>query len=258
MHTITGLQEVRRQVGLDTGETGDDARLLAMLEAATATIEQRTRRNFLPYEATLSHPVHSAQELFLRDDLLDLQSVTDSDGTTIPLSAVVHEGGLLRLTDDRQFAASPFDAPADARVEVSGVWGYHPDAVNMWVDSEMSLSVQVSSSATFLILNDTTEPDGTPVFSPGQLLKLNDEMMRVVAVDTAADIVTVLRGVRGTTVASHTNFPPLLIYHAAADARQLCVRWAAWLYRSADRLPEPLPEAFLQTVRTLRRVRVMS
>ncbi len=254
MHTIASLHDVRQQVGFSASETGDDARLLAMLEAATATIEQRTRRNFLPYQTTLTHPVHDTQELLLRDDLLELQSLTDTDSTPIPLSDVEHAGGLLRLTNDRQFASHT----SDAGVEVGGVWGYHPDANTMWADSGLSPETQVSSSTSILIVLTTTKPDGTPIFSPGQLLKLNDEMMRVVAVDTSADFLTVIRGVRGSTVGIHTNYPPILIFDVAADARQLCVRWAAWLYRSADRLPEPLPDAFLDTVQTLRRVRVMS
>jgi hypothetical protein len=254
MNTIATLQDLRQHLGLDASDTADDKRLLAALKAASDTIEQNTGRNFSPYIATLEHIPISRLEILLRDDVLEIESVIDGDGTSIPLTDISREGAVLRLKNDRSFAAMS----SNARVQISGMWGYHPQPMSMWLDSTDAPVVDISATANFIVLETGSYPDGSAIFSEGQLLQIDSELIEVVSVDQGADVLTIRRGVRGSTASTHLATASIYIFQPAAAVRSLCTRRAAWLYRSADRLPEPLPEALLDEMRSLRRLSVQS
>jgi hypothetical protein len=261
MNLIATLYALRQHLGFAASDTADDARLLAALEAASTTIERRTRRRFTPHVATIAHSIdrHNVRELLLTDDLLELQSLTNGDGSSIDLNdVVVLRSMALRLTNGAAFIHE--DTPEDA-VSVTGIWGYHPDWSHAWSDSGDTVQDNpLPDTATAITVSDADAPniDGTARFQVGQVLQLESEYVRVLAVDSALKVLTVARSINGTTAASHVSGPTIEVYQPSADVVQLCLRWARWLYKAPDAPSWNIPPILLDTLDGLRRISVKS
>jgi hypothetical protein len=261
MNTIATLYQLRRMLGFDAADTSEDSRLLAALMAATTLIERSAARRFSPRLASIEHTVQpdTPCNLILSDDLLALTSLTNGDAASISLSNVqVLPGSCLHLTGGETFRYN--ETPLNA-VTVSGIWGWHDDWENAWRSSGDTVQNNpLSSGAATVTVSDADGADvelNTPRFQAGQLLKIDSEYLRVLAVNTATNVLTVLRGVNGTTAASHTLGTAIAIYQPARDAELACLRVAMWVYREPDTVNgESMPSALRESLRTLRRVRV--
>ncbi|RMF81959.1 MAG: hypothetical protein D6737_03395 [Chloroflexi bacterium] len=266
MYTLATLHQLRRRLGLASSDTADDDRLRVALEAATAHIERIAGRTFVPRVATLEHTVLDANELVLDDDLLDLTSLTNGDGSSINLSDVIRfpngneSSGILRLTGNSVFVwqTTPLHA-----IQVTGVWGWHDRWSQAWRGSGDTVQDNpLSMTATTLTVTDADglDADGaTPRFQVGHLLRIESEYVRVIAVDTVNNQLTIERGVNGTTAASHVQNSAIDIFQPARDVQMLTLRWAAWLYRAPD-IDDTggIPADFIAAAASLRRVRVQS
>ena len=278
MNLYATLVDLRRQLGLSSSQTTDDDQLLDLLGAASRLIEGYTGRRFYPFRQTQSYSYLDPGVLYLRDDLLALHTVTNGDGAALD-SSVVHlhppgESVTSSIVLDRTQAVFTHDGdPVDA-IQVDGTWGYHPDWANAWADSDDSVQDNpLSSSATTLTVSDADAPLDTGYgqrFAVGQLLRIEDEYVHVLAINTTTNTLTVTRGVNGTTAASHTQSTVIDVFHVSADVRQVCVRVAAWLYKQRDAgfvqsagslrgqivVPPALPADVEQTLAPVVRIRV--
>jgi hypothetical protein len=255
MYSLASLEMLREQLGLAAADSSEDTRLLRALEAASLDIERKTNRRFIPRLASILHSIaHSPVELALRDDLLELQSVTNGDGSSISLNDIVLlSNGVLRLINGAAFVYE--DSPEDA-IEVRGIWGYHPNWSKAWANSGDTVQDNpLSSSATSLTVLDA-DAGNPPRFQVGQLLKIESEYLRVTAIDSESNILTVERGAEGTTAAAHVLNTAISIYQVPQDIALLAIRWALWLYREADNGTSEIPTAFLDALSSLRRVRI--
>jgi len=259
MDVLATLYAIRRHLGFAASDTAEDARLLAALEAASSTIERRTRRHFSPRVATIPHSINrqNVRDLLLTEDLLELQSLTNGDGTSINIdNAIVLTSSAIRLTDGTAFIYS--DTPEDA-VMVTGIWGYHPNWNVAWSNSgDTVLNNPLTAVATTITVNDVDalNSEGAPRFQVGQIVRIDDEYVRVLATDSALNHLTVSRGINGTTAASHTSGTVLEIYQPPLDVVTLCLRWAMWLYKEPDAPAWNLPPVLLDTLDGLRRISV--
>lgn len=68
----------------------------------------------------------------------------------------------------------------------------------------------------------------------GQLLRIEDEYLHGLAINTTTNTLTVARGVNGTTAASHAQSTAIDVYAIPADIRGVCLRIASWLYKQPD------------------------
>lgn len=261
MYTIATLDDLRARLGLAAADTADDARLIGALGAATAAIERAVGRRFIPQRATLAHPIHKRDRtrLLLERDLLTLLALEDATGTIaaseyalLPADPPHHT---IELLNGRTFIWD--DAPYRA-VSITGIWGWHEDWANAFRASNDSVQDNpLSASATTLTVSDADGPDSaqrSPRFQVGHLLKIGDEYLRVLAINTATNTLTVQRGAGGTTAAAHAQTTPISTFQPPEDVRQLCIRWAAWLYREADALEMgDVPAHLLRGLALLRR-----
>lgn len=258
MYTLATLYALRQHIGLDASDTGEDERLRDALEAASAAIERRTRRRFQPRIASIAHDVNlrDVSELLLKDDLLALHSITNGDGSSISLSDVIQVAdAVLRLTNGAVFT---YDESPVTAITITGIWGYHPDWNHAWSDSGDTVQdASLSASATAMTVTDADAGDN-PRFQVGQLLRLEDEYLHITAIDTATNILTVERGVNGTTAVSHANGTAIEMYQMPADVSQLTLRWALWLYREPDSFSFKLPVILQDSLDGLRRFSVLS
>jgi len=240
MYVLNTLYALRARLGLAASETSDDARLLAALQAAAAQIERAAGRRFCPRRASLQHTIHYPTELILDDDLLELTTLANGDGSTIPLSNVIllpddaPAGGLL-LMGGSSFVWT--QTPVQA-ITVTGIWGWHDRWAAAWRDSSDTVQNNpLSSSATTITVTNAGGADSTgetPRFQVGHLLKIESEYLRVLAVNTTSNVLTVLRGMNGTSAAAHAQNTPIYTYQPPADVAAIALRWASWFYREPD------------------------
>jgi hypothetical protein len=266
MYTLATLHQLRQRLGLASADTADDPRLLDALQAATAHIEQSANRRFCPRIATIGHTIGKDRtELLLVDDLLELTALTDGDGSVIPLSDVMlipdsdEPAGALKLTDGRVFT---WEETPEQAVTVTGVWGWHNRWSSAWLNSADTVQNNpLNASATALTVADADGADGNnqlPRFQVGQLLKIESEYLRVLAVNTATNVLTVQRGVNGTTAASHAQNTAISIYQPPLEVQILALRWAAWLYKEPDNraAASALPSSLTAALNPFRRLGV--
>jgi hypothetical protein len=262
MYTINTLYALRARLGLVASETSDDARLLAALQAAAAQIEHAAGRHFCPRKAALQHSVRYPTELLLDDDLLELTGLANSDGTTIPLNNVIllpddaPAGGLL-LTNGGSFVWT--QTPTQA-ITVTGIWGWHDRWASAWRDAADTVQNNpLSSGASTITVADADGADSTgetPRFQVGHLLKIENEYLRVLAVNTGTNALTVLRGVNGTTAASHAQNTPIFTYQPPADVAAIALRWASSIYREPDIAAAATAATLLESLAPYRRILV--
>ncbi len=240
MYTIATLYALRARLGLAPTDTADDTRLLKALCAAAAAIERAAGRHFIPRFAAVRHHFNTPRMLLLDDDLLELMALTNGDGSSLNPAEVLRlpqysPAGTLRLIGGSAFF---YDDTPVAAITVSGLWGWHDRWERAWLPSGDTVQNNpLSSSATSLTVTDADGADTageSPRFQVGHLLRIADEFLRVLAVNTTANILTVQRGVNGTTAAAHAQFTPIDRYQPPEDVAALALRWAAWLYREPD------------------------
>ena len=261
MYTLCALHPLRQRFGLAASDTADDARLLAALQMATAQVERAAERRFVPRRAAIRHSITGGVELLLDDDLLALTALTNGDGTAIPLATALllpadSPAGMIRLTGGSAFHWT--ETPLNA-VTVSGVWGWHDRWGAAWHRSADTVRDNpLAANATTITVADADGVDSLgemPRFQVGQLLQIEDEYLWVLAVDTAANTLSVQRGANGTTAAAHALDTAVSIYQPPADVAALVLRRAAWLYREADN-PGFAPDNLIEALAGLRRVGV--
>ncbi len=241
MNLYATLAELRRYLALEAAQTADDDVLLELLRAASRLIEGYTARRFYPRRQTRTYTLQGAQALLLDDDLLVLEAVSNGDGRAIPLEAVhalPANRVASRLELDRSRAAFFADADPLEAIAVQGIWGFHPLWEEAWAASGDSVQdAPWSATATTLHVADADAPNVHGYgqrFAVGQLLRVGEEYVHVLAVDTAANALTVARGVNGTQAAEHAQGTSIAVYSAPADVRSACLRLASWLYRQPD------------------------
>lgn len=250
MYAIATLTELRQHVGFTATDTAEDARLLAALEAASRTIERMTHRHFCPHQLTIKHDVqpHNPAEVFLRGDLLELLAVADAGGVIPPQDVKVLPGAILCRTDGAAFAYD--NQPQDA-VSVTALWGYHPQWADAWDASGDSVQeTPLAAEDATITVADAGH------FHAGHLLRIGSEYIRVLGSDSTANVLTVARGVQGTTAAEHSSGSTIDVYRPPADVKQLCLQWARWLYQEPDRSPGQVPPLLLDALDGLRRISV--
>lgn len=251
LYTLATLAAFRAYLGLATNEGEDDA-LIHALRAATHHLERATNRRYAPYYATRACTLllYDLSECVLGEDLLELHTLIDGDGSSIPIDDVlILYGGMLHLIG----RAFTFEDTPEGAITVSGIWGFHDFWGQAWRTSGDALVTAVDGDDTTFTV---TDPDGAdndghrPRFSVGQLLRVGNEYVAVLATDSTANTLTVSRGANGSSPVAHSAAIPLQIFAPAVDIAQSCLRWAAYFYRESwDKQPDAPNVPLLERIR---------
>jgi hypothetical protein len=270
LNTYATLTDLRHRLGLTASQTADDGLLLSYLVAASRLIDAYTGRHFYPVRETRFYTYQHAAQLLLDADLLTLHTL--SNGSIIPLDACHILPGVLVLDQTQAVFTSGAD-PVDS-ISVTGLWGFHTDWERAWIASDDSIQNNpLSANILSVMVNDIDGMDLTGYqarFAVGQLLRLEDEYVcvRAIAIDT--NVLTVERGVNGTTAANHAQGTPIDVYQPPEDVKQACLRVASWLYKQKDAgfvqaagnlrgqmvVPPALPDDIQQILAPYLRIRV--
>ena len=245
MYTIATLDDLRRHLNLSATDADEDDDLLQRLQAASQLIESLTQRRYCPRSQTreiiLERP--GRRELILPDDLLELRSLSIG-------GVALNHSDIRLLPDDRdapasvmqvaQGAALRFGADADATISIEGIWGWHDRWTEAWRDSGDSLrDASLDAGSEVITVSDASgsDQDGrAPRFQVGQLLRIEDEYLRVTAVESANNRLTVLRGVQGTAAAEHRRGASIETYAPPLAIRDLTLRFATLMTQSVGLL----------------------
>jgi hypothetical protein len=242
MYTIATLHDIRLHLNLADDDTSSDANLLKTLQQASHILESVTNRRYCPAiesriaSIDIAHPT----ELMLPDDLLALSALTNGDGSSISLDDVQTvpnhadlPASFLYLINGESFSYN--ESPVNA-LSITGTWGWHDRWTQAWRDSEDTVKDNpLSDDATTITVSDAdgVDADGfSPRFQVGHLLQIESEYVRVIAVNTTTNKLTVQRGVNGTTASSHAQDTAIDTYQPVPAIRDLCVLYGEMMFNS--------------------------
>jgi hypothetical protein len=199
-------------------------------------------RSFVPYKATREYKFRNVLEarrlitnrgrytLYLDEDLLVPSSVT-WDGTL--LSASYYDE---YPYNELPYTALDFDwgnVPSisdtfGAGISVVGTWGYHTNLQQAYTLTGQT-GTFANSTATSVTVSDDTP------FETYMYIRLENELMLITSINRTTNVLTVQRGVNGTTAEAHTS-AGIEIYNPVADVKLAVTRCVAWGYNNRNDL----------------------
>jgi hypothetical protein len=229
-HTYASVDEFRRYLidGGDAAWTQSDQIVRVILESASRRIDQWCDRSdfgsgFGPRVGTNTYG-KADYELWLRDDLLSIGTVTTHDangdaGLTLTSGTDFYTPDTLPY----RFLALNADGTASWGAAqrgnaIYGTWGYSNETYSVGTGGTLT------ASATSLIVS------GGSVYA-GQSLLIDTEQVYVTASGGTA---TIVRGVNGTTAATHAASVALSAYRYPSEVVTACLQLTARRYRQAQ------------------------
>ena len=227
---------------------------------ATRFIQRHTRRDFFPWRETRSFPIphafhnlsmrrYPAAHLIVDQDLIEIftlnngsEDVDPSFYYNIETNIKPHYGIAIKFPKywgGLFGGVSPYKRYDEPIITVDALWGYAENIggyrypTDFWISTNYALESALNATDTgFGITNVDERVDdvGENPFVKGRLLRIDDEYMEVTSVNTTTDVVSVKRGVRGSTASEH-------------DVNSLVDRW---------RVIDDIVEACLQIAKTWR------
>lgn len=255
MSLYATLDDVR--VELNAENTADDKIVLRYIKS----LSRRIDRMFMQRGSNFFAPQIATRSIFL--DAMNINSwnrtliLRTTDGVVSPIltmtGASINGTALvigtsvqlfpdgsgpytaLQLMGDRFF--SWYDVCSDVwgsrYATVTGVWGYNADYANAWLQVDALAAAIASTTATTFTVADVNgdNPLGeSPRISAGNILQIDSEWMDVVSTDTVTNTVTVVRGVNGSTAATHLIAAPVSVYQVDESIRRAVTRQSAFMY----------------------------
>lgn len=222
---------------------GEDGLILAFCTRASRLIDRFTFRKFYPHTETRYFDLKYSDHVCLDDDLLEVSTFTTANTNTtvgssyyflIPYTEYPKHRIDLDLSTGTTLSFSGTPQQANA---ITATWGYHTDWDNAWVDSGDDLAAQVSSTtATTITVDDAEGQDvygRAPRFQHTQLLKIDSEYLYIYGKQGNTTL-QVIRGVNGTTAATHDAASTIYVYEPDADVIEILAEWGKYLYRHKD------------------------
>ena len=259
MYTIATLDDLRRRLGLAATDSDSDQELLHSLQEASCLIESLTQRRYCPLlqRRAVTFDRNAPRTLILPADLLELRAISDAGGALgledvqlLPAD-VDASASILQLTGGLTFRS---DASADRAIAIDGVWGWHDRWTRAWTDSGETINGSaLSAKAATISVSDAAGSDTagfSPRFQVGHLLRIEDEYLRITAIDRQNHQLTVQRGAQGTISVMHPQGALIETYTAALPIRDLTVRYAELMLKSHSLL-EDEPSTLVNRMRRL-------
>jgi hypothetical protein len=222
-HSYLGLSSLKAAITIP--DAVDDTRLRRVLQAVAATIDgpEGANRRFQPYNATMYfRGDHAGLDVPDLIEVTTLKTDADGDGT--------YENTWATPTD---YFLEPANAPIEGKpytkvvtaayagryslwggqrnIQIVGIWGYSRDL--------LTLAATVSGAHNDSVTSITLSAGGE--LEPLQTILVGSEQMYVTNVNGA--VLTVERGVNGTTAAAHSDGAAVKLY-----------RYPDWVVQAAE------------------------
>jgi hypothetical protein len=201
----------------------DRVKVMSIAREVSTRIDTVTRATFIPvtttryFDAALNDKIDPVRNVLRLDyPLASLTSVTLADDTSLTVDTQVRnekrgQTPIFRLQILGDVAYwTDYTSEWRQEIEITGVWCWRDDYSNQgWVSTGDTVQDDpLSSSSTTLTVGNADGNDAyglTPRFDVGQLLQIESEWVIVTAVSYSDETVTILRGQRGSTAASHAQ-----------------------------------------------------
>lgn len=236
MNSYADLTTLKSSAYLNLSGTGDDVNLRKLLEDAGRLIDKECHRHFYCWEGA-KYLDGAANVLFLPDDLLSVVTFkTDAGGDGTFENTLVENtdyrlqplNGFPKTWVEKGYLATYDFVPGIPRgIQITGVWG-HGDG-----ESATPFSAGGTLGAAIVTTSATsvTMTAGHTV-AVGHTIRADSEQMYVTAV--ATNTLTVVRGVNGTTAATHLINAPVSIYQYPPNITQACLVTAMAAWKAKD------------------------
>lgn len=200
------------------------------IEAASREITNQAGRSFLPYIKTNLYNTPTKNELCLKDDLLEMLTLTNGSGDEIlstqyrmwPYNLWPKATIVLRNSSSLYWETSTTEYD-QAAISSLGIWAYHDDYDRAWKTGSTLNGAITTTTATSVPVTSGT------LFAAGQIIRVDNELMLVTAAVT--NTLTVTRGWNGSTAATHLTLATVTIWHAQPDIVRGCLIQTSRLYR---------------------------
>lgn len=212
----------------------DVAKLLEDIAWASARVMTDKDCPFEPnietryFDASMGqHMSNDRRTLWLRYPLLSLTSAELGDSTALTAGQYTLRYGndtpyfAIQLNQSSGYAWTQYTTNTENAISITGVWGYRHKYSQAWVLGSTLNGAIANSTVTSI-----TVTSGTP-FSPGMLLKIENEWLRLTAVST--NTLTVERGVNGSTAAAHNTALDIHYWTVEPIVNRAVVKWASYL-----------------------------
>lgn len=244
---LTTLSKVRSDLSKGGGDfpTTDDDDLARMINDAGDIISRETNRDFVPIRETREFDARgeniTSRDLFMPlDDLVEVVTLTNGDGTTISSSDFLLRPSNIYPKHSIVLKSSAsitwvFTDDWEEAITLDGYWVNHQNWPNAWVSTNDTVQDNpLDDSSTTLTVNATAGLDARnrTRFEVGMLIRVETEYMLIVDIDDGTTL-TVIRGIRGTTAASHVQTTVIDSFAIQGDIEQACTSLVVYLYRNA-------------------------
>ena len=215
------LAEVKANKTITSIDAADDTFFEALIENTSRLIDEMTGRWFYPRIQTRLHDVPVGNELRLDADCCELTTVTNGDldvitsaeYTTAPLNDTPYWAVRLRPSASLSWVGTDAGDRHGA-ISIAGVWVYHASYAMAWRTlTTLGVAITSASATTFTATSGAN-------FSSGQIIKVDSEYMLVVSV--AAAVVTVERGLNGSTAATHLILATVYVWRWQGEINRAC------------------------------------
>lgn len=120
-------------------------------------------------------------------------------------------------------------------ISVQGWWGYNRNFANAWVDSLDTVqdAAGLVAGTRLITVSSVTGLDArfnAPRFSPGNLIRINNELFLVMTTDGLANTLGVQPAQNGTTAATHAKNATISIWYPEQDVIDTVSTQAAYFY----------------------------
>lgn len=214
-------------------DINDDAVIETLLKSISRYIDTQTGRHFYPKVQTRYFDVPfgkiDPRQLVLDADLLEVISVVNGDGVTIPSTEYSLRPkndtpyAYIRIADNSTYYWAT-DGAGDWHdvIAVTGIWGFHPYYENAWLlGSTLAEALDTSETGT-----DVTS--GT-LFSVGDIIRFDNELAYVSA--KATNTLTNTRAENGSTAAAHDSGEDVFIWQFMDDVKTAVLETAMQAYK---------------------------
>jgi hypothetical protein len=243
MDEFASLSGLRRYLNVADDETKDDEKLLDYLFRASTAIRQETKRDFLPERKTLFFDLpDKTQQLRTETDILEVKGLSHMNGaSSINGDNIILSRGCdynltpynnITLPDDSGSIFN-FIGTEQQAIHLDAIVGYHERYPReAWIDTKDTLQASATSSTNLIAITASGASNArgfSPRFITQQYLRVGEEYMYVQGIQNASQL-NVVRGVRGTTAASHASGITIESFKVEPEIEFLTLRLAGWSY----------------------------
>lgn len=212
-----------RSVYIGDGNTGQDPLILFLIRSISRDIDDAAGgRKFYPRVDTRYFDTPGDDQLDFDDDVLAVTTFTNGDGSVItaynlqPYNETPYHSLRLKATSGVVWLPDS-DGNYQRNLSVLCICGWHRLYAHAWPDTTATLSAAITTTTA------TTFTCTTGIIKAGDLLKLDTEYLYASSVATgASDTVTCVRGVNGSTAATHV-ISSVIYRWWQPDIQQLCI-----------------------------------